>query len=65
MFLMAVPDFWATELLDIPKAHRHMNPAFKWFATIGLTNSRRLVEQFACQSIGRKQTHPKPDIEIE
>jgi len=23
-----VPDVWATELLDIPSAHRHMSPAF-------------------------------------
>jgi len=53
MFLIAVPDIWATELLDIPRAHRHMSPAFKWFVIIGLTNSRLLVEQFACQSIGR------------
>jgi hypothetical protein len=53
MFLIAVPDVWATELLDIPRAHRHMSPAFKWFVIIGLTNSRLFVEQFACQSIGR------------
>ncbi len=65
MFLTAVPDVWATELFTIPRAHRHMSPAFKWFAIIGLTNSRLLVEQFAYQSIGRKQTHPKPDMEIE
>jgi hypothetical protein len=53
MFLIAVPDVWATELLDIPRAHKHMSPAFKCFAIIGLTNTRLLVEQFACQSIGR------------
>src|ERR1700751_3213577 len=53
------------KLFHQPIADHSSSPAFKWFAIIGLTNSRLLVEQFACQSLGRKQTHPKPDIEIE